>query len=683
MTDVETLPDVHGEPPAWAQDRSTLGATLPWFTSRQAGMTHKDKVCWGFLVDGDSGVRSYIDDETVITRLGGGSGKNDDGVTVTVRDQDYKDPPHQSIVNTMKLNFPIGIVIGSRYRQLNRNLPHRFNVMAHFRIAGLWCEKVGGHKAYKVRFEKLNLSEKSWWAVKGSPEPVPHEQRNFVYDEDYPCITCGVSSKKVYDQGWMCLNGECKDFWLLDGNEPPAELTYYQKFLDLRLPPDPYCQPHHSLVPDLLSTYDPTDGRFPTSLVALSGVVCPNCRKCIARRLWDGWVCRDPDPRLDDDPENQCSFKHQVTMYEVSLRSVIDDQELGPIKQALPFDPHFVPKVGRTIDDASLYPYRKITYDFGEQGTTFHFVANSGINARPGGPNDIFVELQKEHEKLDLQRPLAIQHHAHDSTAVGGTLNGQYAANFGMPYKFVVSVDCHDFKSAPHAILRVLGRLQWATNQAGLSLGTEVYKPNELLALGYLPNQAIGYHDDGENTLGPTIASLSLGAPSVMTLRMKIKYYVGFTLVGTKKIKKLLANDPILPGCYNYETRRILKDNLDKQLKELNEERQKPGSDQQNLTLKEAQIREQYEKDWLAAYNAEPHRGFPPTMVGMRLGHGDMMVMHGTGLQKYYEHAAELKGSGVMRFALTARHVLRDRISQDEWHKGDYEETPDMIYDGQ
>lgn len=32
------------------------------------------------------------------------------------------------------------------------------------------------------------------------------------------------------------------------------------------------------------------------------------------------------------------------------------------------------------------------------------------------------------------------------------------------------------------------------------------------------------YHDDGEDTLGPTVATLSLGSPAVMTFRIKKKY---------------------------------------------------------------------------------------------------------------------------------------------------------------
>lgn len=51
------------------QDRPSLACTIPWFNSTQAGMYFKDEYCWGLLIDGDCGARSYIDDEVVITRL--------------------------------------------------------------------------------------------------------------------------------------------------------------------------------------------------------------------------------------------------------------------------------------------------------------------------------------------------------------------------------------------------------------------------------------------------------------------------------------------------------------------------------------------------------------------------------------------------------------------------------------
>lgn len=53
----------------WMKFRSELGDTLPWFRAVQGGIYHKDGLAWGVLVDRDSGERSYIDEEVVITRM--------------------------------------------------------------------------------------------------------------------------------------------------------------------------------------------------------------------------------------------------------------------------------------------------------------------------------------------------------------------------------------------------------------------------------------------------------------------------------------------------------------------------------------------------------------------------------------------------------------------------------------
>ncbi|KAF3017542.1 hypothetical protein E8E14_013035 [Neopestalotiopsis sp. 37M] len=50
---------------------------------------------------------------------------------------------------------------------------------------------------------------------------------------------------------------------------------------------------------------------------------------------------------------------------------------------------------------------------------------------------------------------------------------------------------------------------------------------NELLALGYFESSTISYHDDGEKDLGPTVATLSLGSPSIKRFRPKKKSPIG------------------------------------------------------------------------------------------------------------------------------------------------------------
>ncbi|GKZ42622.1 hypothetical protein AbraIFM66951_002313 [Aspergillus brasiliensis] len=61
--------EIEGHPPAWAESRPELCDALPWFRSVQGGVYHNGNICWGFLIDADCGIRSYLDDEVVITRV--------------------------------------------------------------------------------------------------------------------------------------------------------------------------------------------------------------------------------------------------------------------------------------------------------------------------------------------------------------------------------------------------------------------------------------------------------------------------------------------------------------------------------------------------------------------------------------------------------------------------------------
>ncbi|CBF75024.1 predicted protein [Aspergillus nidulans FGSC A4] len=635
-----SLAEVDGVPPAWAdvrepEDRAALASAIPWFTCYEGGMYHSKMVCYGFLLDGDSGNRCHIDDEVVITRIGGGCSKDRDGNLMLKKDMDEQDVTVRSLANR------------SKNTSLGRKLPHRYNVMAYFRVICIWAEKINGKTGYKVRFEKLDLSEKSWWAEKGTALPDPASRR-FTQAESRQCATCLTPSTHVYKEGWMCLNRTCQEFWMLAGLEPPRNLTFDDRFLEARAQPGPDMQLHGDLIPDLLSTIDEHDPLGSSSPLSWkSGVVCPLCQKCIPRRFWNGWKCSDT---LSGKAQGECPFEKWLKIPTVPLSAAIGGINLCRNKRTVIKNRQssFLPQ----IDDRSFAPYKLITYGLGASGYIMHFVSNEVINSRPRGPNELFEELQKAN--LGLRRyPL-------DQAQVAGTLTAHFVTNFGAPYKYVVSVDSRGFSEACDPVLRALGRLTWATKNAVRSQGGNTYDPNELLLLGYFEEQKIGYHDDGESSLGPTIATLSLGSPATMAVRMKYKYYHGFTKAGREK-NTLLTDDPILPECENYVNRQKLKERL----------------------LNGSITDDEYKKAWFDSFAENKSRNLPPDIIKIKLNHGDMVVMHGEGVQKYYEHGVKLEKRGKLRFALTARHVKKEEIPEQDWPKGDFTLTDDQIYDGQ
>jgi hypothetical protein len=94
-----------------------------------------------------------------------------------------------------------------------------------------------------------------------------------------------------------------------------------------------------------------------------------------------------------------------------------------------------------------------------------------------------------------------------------------------------------------------------------------------------------------------------------MLIRMKYKYYNGFS-----KAKKMLDDDPVLAGCQLEEHRRELKDKLDS------------GT----ITRQDYERRRQEASKKCRGGEASP-------FIKMELHHGDLVVMHGEKLQKYFE----------------------------------------------
>lgn len=103
-----------------------------------------------------------------------------------------------------------------------------------------------------------------------------------------------------------------------------------------------------------------------------------------------------------------------------------------------------------------------------------------------------------------------------------------------------------------------------------------------------------------------------------MYIRMKYKYYQGFS-----KAKKLLDDDPVLEGCKFEDQRRTLKEQL------MTGEITKETYDilRGNVLFKHGR------------------NGEAPPKIKMELNHGDLVVMHGENLQKYYE----VKAPSVLR----------------------------------
>lgn len=180
------------------------------------------------------------------------------------------------------------------------------------------------------------------------------------------------------------------------------------------------------------------------------------------------------------------------------------------------------------------------------------------------------------------------------------------------------------------------------------------------------------YHDDGEKDIGPTVATLSLGGEAEMFVRMKEKYF------SAKKISADTKNSDmdVLSGCQLYEERMKLK-----QAYETHDDEQISVALNEFNDKRKTQFRSRLARPCLT----------------MTLRHGDMVVMHGADIQKYFEVSLshhlclkfdvdllqhEVVPKGKLRFAMTSRYVDTAEVQASDLWKGDFHIDLEDVYTG-
>ena len=372
------------------------------------------------------------------------------------------------------------------------------------------------------------------------------------------------------------------------------------------------------------------------------GMVCPQCGGCSSRTDWNGWFCTTEG----------CGYTHipkkPIISAPESLRGTFTRYDGSPPNSST-YDEGYI----NEADPLFVGHYRITKYTLSKGNFIFHFQANQQIQMAANGPDKLFTLLQQE--DIGLKR-----HVVGSQTGRTAMLTRHFAVNYGMPYKYIVGVDSQPFSDAPDVLLNCLQRLRWAGKHAG----QEDKKFNELLVVGYFQDSRMGFHDDGEKDLGPTIATLSLGCPASMRFRMKAKYHRGPVEKGGQKARPTAydPHEPVLPG----SAFAMERNELNKKFKD------------GKTTLSQLQT------EWATILQALDARspGSCPVLLDVTLHHGDMIIMHGAELQKYYEHAVEPVQDGYMRFALTARHIMPNEISEEHRLKGHFDESAFPEYDG-
>jgi alkylated DNA repair dioxygenase AlkB len=648
-------PEPQGQPEVWADGRQELCETLHYYRAYQSACYSTGGFARGFMFDKVAHHRDYMDSTVVISRAGGGLLRDVESGEMKSKKDQSEDSTALGLRNCMIHFNPVVIITGVDNPNIPSKPPHQYCVLDYFKPTHVWVEKSGDSKIVRYRFEKLNTKKESWWRAKDTQEVV--ELGSLSPPVKKTCGSCNLQSQQVYLNGWMCLQPACATFWKIPmptpgpGNSTSAQepketaLVYDPRFLKQKTPwqNDDHDYPLISNAAELSGHSIPGEN---TSVAFWSGMVCPNCGRCTSRLNWTNWECSNA----------ACKYTRTPPHTLVSALSIRDP--LWPVTSSYTLSRDTLSSLIE-LKVSFENGYRINRYDMpGVDGFITHMIANKTVLEEEGGPDAMFEELQQA--DIGLQR----------WSMPNGQLKGpnycrHFAVNYGMPYKFIAATASRPFDGAARPITSTRSRLNWAAKllliqETGKSM-EEVSQEwqekefNEVLALGYFEEQRINYHDDGEFGLGPTIATLSLGAPGTMRIRMKARHYHGVSSVAG-----LYDDAAPIPGCQHYDARLALQPSLEALKK----------SDSKAYNARRKQIPKQ-----LGLNN----RGTARDALTMQLGHGDIVIMHGADVQKYYEHAVE--HSGKLRFALTCRYIDPKSLKPED--QPGYEVGPDMErYDG-
>ncbi|KAH6644241.1 hypothetical protein C7974DRAFT_419759 [Boeremia exigua] len=637
-------PEPAGQPSVWADARMDLCETLHYFRSYQGACHSTGGFVRGFMFDKVAHPRDYTDSNVVIARAGGGQVRDKNSGEMKATGDQVEGIVSQNLRNCMNHYNPVVIITGTDNPHMPSQPPHQYCVLDHFKPTHIWTEKSGKSKIVRYRFEKLNAKKDSWWQAKDTEDPV--ELGSLPPPVSKACGTCARESLQIYLNGWMCLQPTCGSFWLIlpsgsdyrRGSTPfepdEASLTYDPRFLKAHTP-----WPNDDHTYPLTSTDAATSAHAvpgeDTSEAFTRGVVCPRCGRCTSRLSWTGWECT-------------CGWTKSPP--HTLIPALSTREPLWPLSNAYtPSRDTHSPLV--TVSVSFAHGYRINRYALpGIDGFVTHMIANARVAAEPHGPDAMFEALQAQ--------DIGLRRRAMDGAMLkGGIYTRHFCVNYGMPYKFIAATESHPFPPHPHPVSTARARLDWAARfllarepppeDAAASPPSSppsstppgppsplasytAHSFNEVLALGYFETQRISYHDDGESALGPTIATLSLGAPGTMRIRLKSKHHLGVSSAG------VYTDAPPLPGCVAHAARAALGP-------ELAALRAGPGK-QYRARLKQIPT-ELGLKAGGSARNA----------LVLRVAHGDVVLMQGEEVQRFYEHAVEHQGK--LRFALTCRYI--------------------------
>ncbi|KAK4982643.1 hypothetical protein LTR66_009158 [Elasticomyces elasticus] len=383
---VDSKPLPENRPRVWADGRSEMCDSLPYFKGYQSGTSGSNGIINAYLLDGFSQPRDYFDfDHIVSSGAGGGKVRVKDSDEIFQGCDQKFSAYDRYLANNMALQYPVILILGDRNGMFPARIPNRYCVWDFFKPVSMWTEKIGGRIRQKRLFERLDPSQRNWTApedfidlVKPGSLPAPLKRT---------CSSCNKESQQVYLQGWICTNEHCAKFWTFKNGAIPNDnnLDYDPRFLKQRT----YWaneQVPFDLRPSLMTVDQDALVGEEYSRRVWEGIVCPHCGRCTSRVHFDRWECGNKD----------CGFIHRLSNRIIPAKSLEDTKKPLTHSPALPnawVMDHNV-KISHKFQG-----YHRITIyqPFPELDECFiaHLPANRTANEEPGGSNEMWKEIQR------------------------------------------------------------------------------------------------------------------------------------------------------------------------------------------------------------------------------------------------------------------------------------------------
>lgn len=239
---------------------------------------------------------------------------------------------------------------------------------------------------WMCRLEKIDLYTTSWWAPKGSLSPPPAPDFD-TKAPVYPCATCSVYSKEIYDAGWACLNPGCKHFFSFPMQIDHQTLNLNPAFVNERtrytgVSPGPLIP----AVPTLSSSASKQVVQATSDFA--NAIVCPDCHGCIEKKFWNGWICGTPG----------CNYELFLKAPPISAADAL----LSNTKLPQGFFNAGVTRISATFGRYETDIYEVLDKDSDVCGYIAHLKSNGFVNKQPGGPDALFEMMQSA--ELNLKR---------------------------------------------------------------------------------------------------------------------------------------------------------------------------------------------------------------------------------------------------------------------------------------